>query len=259
MADPELPEEGELVVCTVQSVKNFGAFVTLDEYGGREGFVHVAEVASGWVKYIRDFIREGQKTVCKVVKVDEAKGQVDLSLKRVTEHQKREKVQSWRNMQRADLLLGLALEKSKTSKAEWYEKWGDVLVEETGGLYEVFEAVAADPEIFEKRKIKASWTKGFAEVAADNITPPSVSISGVLFLTSSAPEGADHIREALIACEKVRGVKVQVMGAPAYRVSVEAPDYKEAEEELKKATTKALDLIKQRGGSGEFKREGEKA
>ena len=47
---PEYPEEGELVVCTVQSVKNFGAFVSLDEYGSREGFIHVSEIATGWVK-----------------------------------------------------------------------------------------------------------------------------------------------------------------------------------------------------------------
>lgn len=247
------------MVCTVQSVKNFGAFVTLDEYAGREGFVHVAEVASGWVKYIRDFIREGQKTVCKVIKVDTAKGQIDLSLKRVTEHQKREKVQAWRNTQRAEHLLGMALEKSKTSKEEWYEKWGNALLEETGDLYGAFEAAAADPEIFSKRGIKAAWTKGFLEVSKDNITPPSVTISGVLFLSSQSPDGVDHVREALLACEKVKGVKVQVMGAPAYRVSVEAGDYKTAEEELKKATSKAIDVLKAKGGAAEFRREGEKA
>ncbi len=83
------PENGELVVCTVTSVKNFGAFVTLDEYDNKEGFVHVRDVASGWVKYIRDFIREGQKIVCKVLGVDSSKGHIDLSLKSVNEHQKR--------------------------------------------------------------------------------------------------------------------------------------------------------------------------
>ena len=80
------PENGELVVCTVTSVKNFGAFVTLDEYDNKEGFVHVRDVASGWVKYIRDFIREGQKIVCKVLGVDSSKGHIDLSLKSVNEH-----------------------------------------------------------------------------------------------------------------------------------------------------------------------------
>src|SRR2546422_7548839 len=43
----EWPEEGELVVCTIQQVENFGAFGTLDEYEGKQGFIHVAEVSSG--------------------------------------------------------------------------------------------------------------------------------------------------------------------------------------------------------------------
>ena len=51
----EFPEEGELVVCTVQNLKNFGAFVTLDEYDNKEGFIHIRDVATGWVKYIRDY------------------------------------------------------------------------------------------------------------------------------------------------------------------------------------------------------------
>ena len=71
----EFPEQGELVIATVKNVKNFGAFVTLDEYEDKEGFIHIAEVATGWVKYIRDFVREGQKIVCKVLKVDESKVQ----------------------------------------------------------------------------------------------------------------------------------------------------------------------------------------
>src|SRR5688572_32691078 len=74
------PEEGELVVGTVREVQNFGAFVTLEEYTGKEGFCHIREVAPGWVKRIRDYVREQQRVVCKVLGVDEKKGHVDLSI-----------------------------------------------------------------------------------------------------------------------------------------------------------------------------------
>lgn len=65
-----IPEPGELVVVTIKGVKNFGANAKLEEYPGCEGFVHIAEVATGWVKHIKDYLREGQKTVCKVLSVD---------------------------------------------------------------------------------------------------------------------------------------------------------------------------------------------
>ena len=87
------PEVGEFVIVTVKTVKPYGAFVTLDEYDNKEGFIHIGEIAAGWIKYIRDYVREGQKLVCKVLRVDPGRGHIDLSLKRVNEHQRREKIQ----------------------------------------------------------------------------------------------------------------------------------------------------------------------
>ena len=57
------PEEGELVVVTVHSVKQNGADVSLDEYEGVDGFIFIGEIASGWIKNIRRFVREGQRGV----------------------------------------------------------------------------------------------------------------------------------------------------------------------------------------------------
>ena len=61
------PEEGELVVVTVYSVKQNGADVSLDEYEDVKGFIFIGEIASGWIKNIRRFVREGQRLVCKVM------------------------------------------------------------------------------------------------------------------------------------------------------------------------------------------------
>ena len=101
MKGEEWPEEGDLVVCTVQHVKDFVAFVSLDEYNGREGLIPISEIATGWIKYIRDHIREGQKVVCKVLNVDTSRGHIDLSLKDVNEHQRRETIREWKNESKA--------------------------------------------------------------------------------------------------------------------------------------------------------------
>lgn len=77
----EWPDEGELIVGTVYKVLNYGAFAKLEEYQGKEAFIHISEVSSGWVKNIRDHVRENQKIVCRVLRVNPKKGHVDASLK----------------------------------------------------------------------------------------------------------------------------------------------------------------------------------
>jgi translation initiation factor 2 subunit 1 len=252
----EFPEEGDLVIGTVTSIRNFGAFVTLDEYGGREAFIHLSEVATGWVKYIRDHIREGQKIVARVLRVDSAKSQIDLSLKRINDHQRREKTQQWKNEGRALRLVEQVAQALKITADDAVEKFGTGLVEKYGSLFQAFEIASADPKRFQKENEKVPWANAFLKVARENIVPPRVTILGTLEVTDPTPDGLEHVRAALMAAEEVdpEGVEVQYVGAPKYRLRVVANQYKQAEETLKRATDAALKSIKSAGGEGTFAR-----
>ncbi|MGF3554653.1 MAG: S1 RNA-binding domain-containing protein, partial [Thermoplasmatota archaeon] len=142
MIKKNYPNVGDLVVGTVVKVQNFGAFVTLDEYPGKEGFIHIAEIATGWVKRIRNHIRERQKVVCKVMHVDKIKNHVDLSLKRVNEHQKREKIQEWKNSQKSEKLTEMLSKKLNKSVEKCYDEFGNDLIKKYGSLYAAFEEAA---------------------------------------------------------------------------------------------------------------------
>ncbi|MGD0817991.1 MAG: translation initiation factor IF-2 subunit alpha [Methanomassiliicoccales archaeon] len=253
----EFPEEGELVVCTVQNVKNFGAFVTLDEYGNKEGFIHVRDVATGWVKYIRDYVREGQKIVCKVLGVDSSKGHIDLSLKSVNEHQRREKIQQWKNENKAEKLMEIVAERLGTTVEATLESFGYDLADKFGTLYSAFEACAASATALEEAEVEGDWTTIFAEVAKENVTPPYVQISGYLELRCPSADGVDKIREALLAgmAAGEDRIKIQYIGAPKYRIVLTAPDYKSAEEEMKVITANVIAIVKESGGEGTFHRE----
>ena len=96
-----VPSEGELVVCSVTSVKENGAYCVLDEYADLEGFIFIGEVTSGWVKNIRNHIREGQRVVCKVLRTRKDGSSLELSLKAVSEERRRETLQAWKNEGRA--------------------------------------------------------------------------------------------------------------------------------------------------------------
>jgi translation initiation factor 2 subunit 1 len=253
------PSEGELIVGTVIKVQGFGAFVSLDEYAGREGFIHISEIATGWVKRIRNYVRERQKVVCKVLRVDTAKNHIDLSLKRVNEHQRRERIQEWKNSQKAEKLFEMLAENLGRSVEQCYKDFGDDLVKKYGSLYAAFEECAYDSSILKNDGFSGDWLKEFEALAKDNISIPFVEIKGLIIISSFHPEGIKHIREALLLAEKSEfedvEVKIKYIGAPRYLIIVKAPDYKIAEDQIKKAVDRAAEYINKYNGECEFKRE----
>ena len=256
-SSPDYPEEGELVVCTVQNVKNFGAFVALDEYGSREAFIHVSEIATGWVKYIRDYVKEGQKVVCKVVEVDRTKGHVNISLKQVNDHQRREKIQQWKNENKARRIMDILAQRVGAEPVAFFEEVGTKLIENFGSLYGSLEAAVADKAALSKAKLTGNWTDAFLQIAEENIATSQVKVDGILEVSSPKSDGVEDIRSSLLEGVSEEGdcsVQIQYIGAPKYRIVVTAPDYKKAEEELKKSSEKVVKAIIRSGGTGKFTR-----
>jgi translation initiation factor 2 subunit 1 len=272
MAREEWPEKGDLVICTVQQLESFGAFVTLDEYGDKEGLIHIGQVSSGWVKHLRDHVREGQKIVCKVLYVDTRRGHIDLSLKAVKEGQKRERIKEWKNEKKAKKWLTLALTtptaavKAGTEELEAIEL---TLLDAYGSLYDAFEDVVREGKsVLLELGIAPEYVDAIDEVAHANVKLPSVQISGYVELKSPLPNGVEAIKEALLTAETLireqlsakapdastEGTSVECfyIGAPRYRIRVTAPNYKEAESILSEAATTAISFVKQHGGSGKF-------
>lgn len=254
MGASDLPEEGEHVVATVQSLRNFGAFVTLDEYDGKEAFIHLSEVATGWVKYIRDYVHEGQKIVARVIHIDRQKAQIDLSLKRINDHQRREKLLEWKNEKRAMKLLNQVATLAGVPLPEATETMGAAMIERYGSLYKAFEAASLDPKKFTKDTGKESWGAFVAKVAQENISPPHVAVSGMMEVFHPGSDGVVKVREALAEATKVApdSITVQYVGAPRYRLTVAGIQYKKAEELLKRASDATLVSIKRAGGKGSF-------
>jgi translation initiation factor 2 subunit 1 len=253
----EYPEEGDLVIVTVQEVKSFGAFVTLNEFNKKEGFIHITEVASGWVKYIRDYLKEGQVQVCKVLRVNPSKGHIDLSFKQVNEHQKRLKIQEWKNEQKAEKLFEILMEGLKLDLSQAYKDFGFRLIDTFGTLYGAFEECTINPKCLEENDFTGPWTDPFIQIAKDNISPPYVSIDGFLEMNCPTSDGIIPIKNALGEARKVEEdveIFVQYVSAPRYRLQVRAMDYKVAEEALRKAAERAIDYIKKYDGNGVFHR-----
>ncbi|ABR54912.1 translation initiation factor 2, alpha subunit [Methanococcus vannielii SB] len=259
----DFPEEGDIVIGNVTDVKAFGAFIELLEYPGKEGMVHISEVSSGWIKNIRDHIKKGQRVVAKVMRVNPGKNQIDLSLKRATDQQKKSKVQEWKKFQRAEKLLQFASEKLGKTLEDGWEAVGYLLVDKFGELYDAFESMVIEgKEVLDELETPVSkeWADMIYEVACENIELSNVKVDGILTLTTTEPSGVKVIKNGLKKAFKANpyeDVKVNItyVGAPKYRIEVIAPDYKSGEEVLRRVAEEAIEYIKDyKGGQGSFVR-----
>jgi len=254
------PEVGDLVIATIERITDYGAYVHLDEYG-KEGLLHISEVSSGWIRNIRHFVREGQKVVLKVLRVDAEKGHVDLSLRRVTKREKREKILSWKKDRKSDSLLRSASEKLKIPFEEIYEKAGSLIEREFGGVYEGLEKAAKEgAEVLIGIGMPKEIAEAIAEIAKEKIRIRMVKVKGILKLQCTKPKGVALIQEALLSAQEIgkplgARVRVYVVAPPRYRIEVSAEDYKEAERILQRAAETALMTITKVGGQGAFERE----
>ena len=256
---PEWPEVGDLVIATIESVTTYGAYAKLDEYD-KQGLLHVSEISSSWIRNIRDFVREGQKAVLKVIRVDLEKGHIDLSLRRVTKRARIEKIRQWKQDRKAEALLRGVAEKMGLPPEEIYDKAG-ALLEEHYGLYEGFEKVAKEgPEVLTSIGVPENFAKAFAEVAEERIRLKMVKVKGLLEIRSMTPNGVKVIQDAFLKAKKTEkpkdaDVRFYVVAAPKYSVEVSAENYKCAEEVLQKVSQSVVSNIIKAGGQGTFRRE----
>jgi polyribonucleotide nucleotidyltransferase len=69
----------------VVRLAEFGAFVNI--LPGKDGLVHISQIAEERIRAVTDFLSEGQEVIVKVLDVD-ARGRIKLSMKDVTEEEK---------------------------------------------------------------------------------------------------------------------------------------------------------------------------
>lgn len=128
-----------------------------------------------------------------------------------------------------------------------------------GDIYGAYETAADEgAQSLIDEGIDEKWAEAIANVAERNITPPEVHISGYIDIQTFDPDGVDIVIKALKAAEDNNTedeVKVQYVGAPRYRITVTSSDYRIAEKELQNAADRAIKIIEDSNGNGEFLRE----
>lgn len=240
----KLPEEGDLVIGTVSKIFDHGVYVDLDEYEGLFAYCHISEVSHAWVRNIRNVMRIGKKVVGRVLRVKE--GQIDISIKRVSDELKRAKVEEWKHYNTALTLLEMAAKKLKVDLETARSEVEDPCTEYYGSFYQAFEEALFKGEMaFTEAGVSEKWAKELTEIAKKNLTIPRVEIRRDLEIICWEPDGVNVIKQALLNAKKAREeieaeeeelmLDIYTKGAPIYRLEISARDYELAEALAKKA------------------------
>lgn len=255
-AERELPEPGEVVICTVRELTSHGIYVNLDQYAGMNGFLHVSEISTGWVRNIERVAKPQQKLVLKVIRADRNRREIDLSLRQVTNEERRAKVIDWKREERAVAIIG-SVKKELNLPDDTSKVYVRKLEEEFGTLYLALESAAKKGEkAIAPLELPPEFVKAVVKAASEKIVPPKYEVGALVEVTSRAPNGIEQIKKTLLAAATSPSaeVKITYAGAPRYRIRITADDYKQAE----KALDSVLEKVKDGVGKHEvfnFKRE----
>src|ERR671915_1594879 len=196
-----IPEAGDIVLVTVKEITGHGAYVSLDEYSNMTGFLHISEIATGWIRNIERYVKPKQKAVLKVIRVDKKRAEVDLSLKQVSGEERKSKLIEVKRNEKATAFMEMVKIKAQINDSQ-IKEIEDKILQKYDYVYDIFETVA-------RKGIDAIQNLGLPEAAvkaieeeSSKIQVPRVEIRGILEISLKKSDGIDVIKNILSAVVK---------------------------------------------------------
>lgn len=252
-----LPEAGEIVFATVKEVTNHGAYVSLDEYNDITGFLHISEIATGWIRNIERYVKAKQKAVLKVIRVNTSRVEVDLSLKQVSGEEKKAKLIEVKKNEKATAFMSIIQSKLNLTN-EQLKEIEEKILQKYDYIYDLFENVA-------RKGIGSVQALGLSEEMmkaieeeSEKIQIPRVEIRGILEVSIKKPEGIDIIKTILSSVEGSKNnaiIKINYIAAPRYRIVVTAENFKIAEKVINNTVEKVKSAVEKHHGIFNFIRQ----
>lgn len=251
MGDRKFPQQGELVIGTVTRVMRHGVVVRLEEYDGLEAFVPLSEISMKWVRNIRDYLREGQRTVFRVVRSSPENLQVDVSLRRVTQKERMEKMAEWNKVVKVSKMLSILAEKTGVERTVLESGLVKPAAERHVDLYGLMEDIAAGDEVPSWINLPDNVKEALIEFCKKEIKK-TVSVSRVFVKLYAGRSGVQLIRraaeEAMSLTKGGERLSITVIGPPRYLLRIEAATPERVEELKRLALERMTQIMSEHGG-----------
>ncbi|MEM1655731.1 MAG: S1 RNA-binding domain-containing protein [Nitrososphaerota archaeon] len=249
------PTVDELVIGLVKRVEKYGVYLDLLDYPGWEGFVHVSEISLKWIRNIRDYLKEGQRDVFRVLRIDPATRQADVSYRRVSQKEREDKMRFWKRKQRLLRILKLLSERSGRSEEELKRLIVEPALKRGLSLYDVLLESLEEEKLPEWMELDEGLAKLLMEIIGQEIKIREVTVQGVLVMSVPRGDGVEVIRRAVsrgLEAARKEDVLITTIGSPRYLISVRAEDAESGRKVIEKVAEACLAVIREAGGKGEL-------
>jgi translation initiation factor 2 subunit 1 len=232
----QYPQEGEVLMGKwVRVDKNTCAYVTLVEYNNIEALIMFSEISRKRTKSVHRLIKigknGGKREPLLVTKVDEERGFIDLSRKRVNPEDVKECEERYNKHLKAHNIMKQTAAWLEEDLLSLYERLGWPLSREFGSLNDAFLITLNDPEtVF----TKVDCDEKTKQLLLDNINkrmkPVNSKICATFEITCYTFEGIDAVKRALkesLSKMKVEGeegdvdseIHINLIRSPLYECS----------------------------------------
>jgi len=264
--EQKFPEIDDVVMVNVSQIAEMGAYVHLLEYENIRGMILLSELSRRRIRSINKLIRVGRSECVVVTRVDQEKGYIDLSKRRVSVEDVKRCEEKYSRAKTINQILRhvgelLDFEDSKMLE-ELYKNTAwffDKKYASAGGSHELFKESAQKPEILDELEIDERTKETLLKIIKRRLTPQAVKVRADVEVVCYGYEGIDAVKTALRAglefgTEEVP-IKINLIAPPLYVISATLFNEEQGVAAVKQAMEAIQENIEGAGGHFDVKLE----
>ncbi len=228
----EKTEAGDLVVVQVKEIRPNSVLVDILDTG-EEGMVHISEVARTWIKDIRKYVKDKELTVAQVLPQRANSNFIDVSLKRVNENQKKNRLREWQQQKKVEKFVNKLSSLLEEDTGSIQQNVIEPLEERYETPFKGFEMALVEPEDV-KELLGKKYFDAIASVAQENIRVKEYTLEETITLAFTDANGLKHIQQALSLPDipDTVSAKITYLASPTYKVTVTGKDVKDCKKAM---------------------------
>lgn len=233
----------------VKQIAEMGAYVKLLEYDNIDGMILLSELSRRRIRSIQKLIRIGRNEVVVVLRVDEEKGYIDLSKRRVSPEDVIKCEERFNKSKMVHSILRHVAEKTLEPIESLYDSIGWPLQAKYGHAVDAFKLSITNPDVWDGINFPTEAVRlELTSYISKRLTPQPTKVRADVEVTCFGYEGIDAVKEALRKAEAMNTaetpIKVKLVSPPLYVLTSQCLDkntgIKVLEESIKEIETSIL-------------------